>query len=110
MVSQTATHGWTRRFYQIKVDNPNGTVEVDGMVFGSAPLGLHFRDMYGIDVTHVPSGKRIAKLTSLGAALEFVHRIARLTDWTQMEPTLPARLQEILHTVTESARRPRMIT
>src|SRR3954471_14123149 len=107
--TSVVVHAWQRRQFEIVVDNPHGFVSVDGICLASVPIGLHFRDMYGIDVTHMPSGKRIGKLTSLGGAMEFVHRIAFVCDWHQIEPEVPSIVTEILRDVEAGALRPKML-
>jgi hypothetical protein len=107
--TSVVVHAWQRRQFEIAVDNPHGRVSVDGICLASVPIGLHFRDMYGIDVTHLPSGKRLGKLTSLGAAMEFVHRVAFLCDWYKVEPEVPAIMLDILRDVEAGALRPKTL-
>jgi len=113
MTTYSAVRAWQRMGYAIVVDDYRGVVskiEVDGIVMGGVPLGLHFRDLYGIDVTHIPSGKRIAKLPTLGGAMEFVHQVALLCDWSTEAPTIPEEtLTAILNHILAGSYPPRLV-
>jgi hypothetical protein len=75
-----------RQQFNILMGEPEGLVVVDGIV--AAELGLHIGVTYQVDVTHVPSGKRIGGFDTLGAALEFVERVAYIRDWSTVPLTV----------------------
>lgn len=108
-----AVRAWQRKSFEIVLDDYRGQVlrvGVDGIVMGGVPLGLHFRDLYGIDVTHIPSGKRLAKLPTLGGAMDFVHQVAALCDWDALEPDIPAEtVTAILNHITAGCYPPRLV-
>lgn len=75
-------HQWRRARFDIMMADPVGRVRVDGVVLDELPdLGMHIGVTHFVDVTHVPSGLRIAGFSTLGGAMEFVHRIAYLRAW-----------------------------
>lgn len=84
---------WRRCAFRLDMgkDHP---AEVDGIVLDTPTvtpcpvIGIHFGTTHSVDVTHVPSGLRIAGFTSLGAAMEFAVRVAYLVDWTVAEPMI----------------------
>jgi hypothetical protein len=106
---------WVRRPYQIKMHDPSGVIEVDGIVCADAPsLGVHLGISHDVDVTHIPTGARIAHFETLGGALEFVARIASLRDWATLRGELPEAevkaVREVLAYVASIERRPRRIS
>lgn len=113
MPNYNEVRAWQRHSYIIRLDDFKKevvTVQVDGIAMGGVPLGLHFRDLYGIDVAHIPSGLRIANLPTLGAAMEFVHQIAHLCDWTAETPDVDAAVVTgILNHITAGSYPPRIV-
>lgn len=83
---------WERQTYSLALsDGPEARVSVDGIAMKEVPwIGLHVGSTASIDVTHIPSGKRIGGFASLGSALEFAARIAYLLDWRVIAPDLSA--------------------
>jgi hypothetical protein len=109
MVNHVAIHAWVRKSYEIVVDQPEGKVLVDGIALGTVPLGLHFRNTDYIDVTHIPSGKRVWHFTSLGAALDFTQRVAHMVLWGREHPVVPEQIFQLAREIEASAHRPRML-
>jgi len=113
MTTYSAVRAWQRQSYAIVIDDYQKNVhkvDVDGIVMGGVPLGLHFRDLYGIAVTHLPSGKCVAKLPTLGGAMEFVHQVALLCDWSTEAPTIPEEtLTAILNHILAGSYPPRLV-
>jgi hypothetical protein len=75
---------WHRQVYRIVIEDDVGSkaVQVDGIVMADTPdIGLHMGSTHYVDVTHIPTGRRIGSFATLGAGMEFVHRIAYLRDW-----------------------------
>jgi hypothetical protein len=113
-VSRELVHEWRRGSYRIrKSDRDLMPAEVDGIVLqadGEICLGMHVGMTHDVDVTHIPSGKRVGHFRTLGAAMEFVHRIAYLTDWTLPDPVLKdhtiVAITEIHRTLLLSERTP----
>lgn len=115
------TQQWTRRKFNIAMDHlttlgngeVSGLVEVDGIVLNdNHELGLHVGLTHMVDVTHLPSGKRIGGFDTLGAAMEFAHRIAYLRDWKDGDVTEPEAkaITDIYTTIAASATRPRRLS
>jgi hypothetical protein len=111
------TQQWTRMAYNIAMDSlttlgngdASGWVRVDGIVLNdNHELGLHIGVTHQVDVTHVPSGKRIGSFDTLGAAMEFAHRIVYLRDWSTdaVTPDEGKAITDIYTTLTASAVRP----
>jgi hypothetical protein len=98
---------WTRRTFRITLST-SASMEVDGIIANGAPLGIHIRDRY-IDITHLPSGQRIASVTSLGAAMGIVYGIAPLTDWTQEAPVITKEIADTIAILTGTAFVPRIV-
>lgn len=113
-MTRELVHEWRRATYKIrKSDRDLMPAEVDGIVLnadGETCLGIHVGVTHTVDVTHLPSGKRVGHFYTLGAAMEFVHRIAYLTDWTFDDPVLKDHtviaIGEIHRTLLLSERRP----
>jgi hypothetical protein len=97
---------WTRRTFCIKT-KLGALMEVDGILFTGAPIGLHIRDRY-VEITHVPSGFRIATADSLGAAMGIVLGIAPMTDWTQESPKISNAIGETIAILSGTTFAPRM--
>jgi hypothetical protein len=83
------------------------SMEVDGIVSASAPLGLHLRERY-IEITHLPSGFRIATANSLGAAMNIVAGITPMTDWTAESPRISNAIGETIALLNGQAFSPRI--
>lgn len=104
---------WERARYRLSMaDATARPLEVDGITMVEAPwIGLHIGPAASVDVTHVPSGKRIGGFASLGSALEFAARIAYLLEWKVIEPVISAdharALEEARRDVDASAFAPR---
>jgi hypothetical protein len=112
------TQQWMRMAYEINMvhlttlsgnGETSGKVRVDGIVLNeNRELGLHIGLTQQVDVTHIPSGKRIGGFDTLGAAMEFAHRIAYLRDWKDDQITEPETkaISDLHATLTASAVRP----
>jgi hypothetical protein len=112
------TQQWTRKAYTIVMDHlatlnnggeSSGQVQVDGIVLNeNHELGLHIGITHQVDVTHIPSGKRIGGFDTLGAAMEFAHRIAYLRNWSNADITEDESkaIRATYATLTASAVRP----
>lgn len=108
---------WKRTMFQITMDFPDGShgkVEVDGITMSEQPdIGLHVGQTHFIDATHIPTGKRIGQFQTLGAAVEFVHRIAHILPWSDPahEFTAPeiAAITNTYLTTRASEQRPRRL-
>jgi hypothetical protein len=94
---------WHRAKYDIVIVVATRTAplarrqEVDGIRLHDVPIGIHASDRCALDVTHIPSGKRIAAFTSLGVAMEFVERVAYLTNlWHEEHPQIDAEVQDVV--------------
>ncbi len=88
---------WTRTHYKLTMVRPSGRVKVDGITLKACPfLGLHLGQTGLIDVTHLPSGRRIADFRTLGAAMEYVTKIAPLTDWSTEIPDITPEVEKTL--------------
>jgi hypothetical protein len=107
---------WQRQAFAIAMDHDDAdvppTVLVDGIVMSDQPdLGLHVGVTHFIDVTHIPTGKRIGGFVTLGGAMEFTHRIAYLRDWHHKDTPLTAAeltaIELIKANVLASEHRPR---
>jgi hypothetical protein len=95
---------WNRRTFRIHSANArDGALElvpVDGIVLGKAPwFGIHIRGHEHADVTHVPTGRRIASFSTLGAALEYAETIVPWTNWrsenVEISPACLAEMQAL---------------
>lgn len=84
-IADERPRGWEPHRYRIAMQ-PNGWCEVDGMRWQPHNLGVHIWTNGTVDVTHIPSGKRLASFPSLGAAMGFAESIDDLYDWNL--PTL----------------------
>lgn len=89
---------WTRQSFLILTrlhrDQSLAHVSVDGMVRGM--VGIHVRETSAIDVTHLPTGRRIATFTNLGACFEFA---SRASDLMSAREDVPAALRDELHRI-----------
>jgi hypothetical protein len=115
------THQWTRMTYRIAMDHLaqlsngpeySGLVEVDGIVHNDEhEIGLHIGTTNQVDVTHLPTGKRIGGFDTLGAAMEFVHRVAYLRDWKHGNLTTAEHtaITQVHATIAATAHRPRRV-
>jgi hypothetical protein len=86
------TGEWKRAKFRIRLTNPEGWAEVDGVTSAACPhLGLHLSQsgLGVIDVTHIPTGRRIADFRTLGAAMEYVTEIIPLATWINIAPVTP---------------------
>ena len=97
---------WSRRSFTIKT-TLGATMEVDGIVSTSVPIGMHLRERY-IEITHLPSGFRIATANSLGAAMNIVAGIAPLTDWSAESPKISNAIGETIALLNGQAFSPRI--
>jgi hypothetical protein len=112
---------WTRKTYLIIMGEmltlgnqrpQDGWVQVDGIVLSDSPeLGLHVGVTQQIDVTHIPTGKRIGGFDTLGAAMEFAHRVAYLRDWSTdaVTPEECTAITNLHTTLAATAVRPRRV-
>lgn len=101
-ISGVHPRGWMARRFRIALEK--GWCEVDGMCWNPHNLGIHIwsNNSVAVDVTHIPTGKRLASFASLGAAMNFVESIDDLFDWNQ--PTLANLPPDMERLVRGSAR------
>lgn len=91
-----ATAAWERSQFLIVMEG-GSYVRVDGMVLSGTPhLGVHIGTTHYVDVTHIPSGRCVARLLTLGAAIEYVHRVAPLRDWHGPTVELTPEIEQLL--------------
>lgn len=89
--------GWTRARFEIRMQEPDSWVEVDGMRWNPHNLGVHVWTTGAADVTHIPSGKRLGSFSSLGAAMDFAQVIDDLYDWNLSTlKDLPADVERLI--------------
>lgn len=124
---------WRRATFRVAMNDVavlgNGTphdgfVEVDGIVMSplhdvqgeghaEPELGLHVGLTHMVDCTHLASGKRIGSFETLGAAMEFVNRLAYVANWRNPAERITAgeakALSDLYANVTASACRPRRV-
>lgn len=74
---------WTRGFFDV-LCRRGEKQKWEGLVDTSFRFALSTRDGF-IDITHIPSGKRVASTTSLPAADRVVHQLIDLpnVDWAK---------------------------
>jgi len=71
---------WERRAFVLTLDT--GLVTVDGIAIAGEHIGIHIGVTHWVDVTHIPTGRKLAAFQTLGAAMELAHRIVYLRDWS----------------------------
>lgn len=101
---------WKRHSFAIAMED--GKVRVDGITIGERQeIGLHFGVTAKIDATHIPSGKKIGSFDTLGAAVEFAHRVVNLRDWANDRITGAeySAILEVYTTVRNTERRPEAV-
>jgi hypothetical protein len=101
-----------RGLFGLRMFNPDGVVQVDGLVFGTA-IGVHIGVTHHVDVTHLSSGLRIASFDTLGAAVEFAVRALHIVEWGKQPFCITsveqAAIEEIRQYAVTSAVRPRHV-
>ncbi len=98
-ISNSLARVWRRETFSITLASPRPVRDrVDGITCSEAPgLGLHIGKAHrSVDVTHLASGLRVSTFHSLGSAMEFVHIIASVRDWTVETPPTKAEWDTVL--------------
>jgi hypothetical protein len=71
--------------------------QVDGIQIVGGHIGIHLRSPDWMDVTHIPSGRRLSYFKSVGAALSFAEQVHTMHDWSSPLIDVPDELvQKIL--------------
>lgn len=70
---------WTAHNFRVLMADPEGFAKVYGMALGS--LGLHLGLTHFVDITHLPSGRKIAGFRTLGGAVAFVEELYYKFPW-----------------------------
>lgn len=91
---------WALGFFTVACRNER--VETwEGLVNEAQTFALHHRDGF-VELTHVPSGKRIASALTLAAAVRVAHQLAELpTDWTAKDIPLTEVEMVTIHRVLQ---------
>lgn len=97
---------WLRTTFVIRT-TLGTSMEVDGIQYIPAPIGLHLRDRY-VEITHIPSGFRIGTADTLGAAMAIVQGIATMTNWREPSPKITNAIGETIALLNMTSFSPRI--
>lgn len=81
LIGQQRPLGWQPAKYDIALAHVDQPREVYGIRHAEWLLGIHVNDAGWSDVTHIPTGQRIATFKALGSALAFTSDIAPVYNW-----------------------------
>lgn len=71
---------WTAHKFRVLMADPEGFAKVYGLALGS--LALHIGLTHWVDVSHLPSGRKLATFRTLGGAVAFVEDCHYKLPWS----------------------------